>query len=247
MADQKVMGSEMLIEAHMPNPSRALQDIFDAQKRFGSKFCKFGELSRKYEDKDDPPIKFRKPDDNIKEIRREWLLTFLDCIEDEISEIRNWLPWKHWKSYENFELQETELKFELIDILHFIVSIFLLMGWNADDVFKFHEIIPERRMTESLKCDIDSIMLRSKGSLLQAWMIDIEDNKSRIKYTNKLLRGMIVSIGNSYNNPDNGQYYKHIMRNLFSLFALWGMTGKDVYNYYMSKNKENFARQERGY
>ncbi len=255
MADQKVMGEDMKVSHDMPKD--ALQSIFDAQKGFGSKFCNFTLLSRR-EDKDDPPIKMSKysakeeeKPDNILKSRIHWHQVFLDCIEDELSEVRNWLPWKHWKTYNDFQLKATELKFELIDILHFIVSEYLLMGWNAKDTMQFlgmRERPNQTEFTEQVP-DLNIAILIAKCDFMDSYLTDPKDltDEQRVNITKKSIREIIMSVGEGYKDPMSGSVYKNIMKTLFKLFVVWGMSGQDVYDFYMSKNKENFDRQARGY
>lgn len=235
MSDQKKLAGTL---EHFDLPKNALGEIFRAQKRFGSKFCDFDSIEP------DRSRKFTVQQPMTPDQITEWKNIFLDCIEDEISEIRGWLPWKHWKRYEGFEVDDVELKFELIDILHFIVSEFLIFKWNEIEVFKFFNVEGEVDKADSL----DALIYKAKGQQMARLLCDPSLHRpTQIKETLKSLRILIKLVGKGYEDPSNGKTFKDIMYVLFELFALWGMTGSDVYDYYMSKNKENFARQERNY
>jgi hypothetical protein len=224
---------------HFDLPINPLGEIFKAQKRFGSKFCDF--------DKADPKNKSKVlKNEGVFTLEQvnEWKETFLDCIEDELSEVRGWTPWKHWKNYKDFEVNVVELRFELIDILHFIISEFLLFGWTERDVFDHFKVETDINTQGSL----DSLLFMVKGHQMSRLLCDPSlDRGTQFRETKKNLRNLVKLVGRGYEEPENGLHFKSIMYILFDCFALWGMTGSDVYDYYMSKNKENFARQERGY
>lgn len=52
----------------------------------------------------------------------------IHAIHDECSELLNWLPWKHWKNYDDFKLDKTEIKFEIIDLVHFVNELWMIWG-----------------------------------------------------------------------------------------------------------------------
>jgi hypothetical protein len=232
MADQKQMGKELVKSFVMPKD--VLQSIFEAQEKFGSKFCNF----RMYANGD--PHFFGRE-------KKEWKDTFLDCIFDEISEVLNWLPWKHWKNYNGFEINVTELRFELIDILHFIVSEFLLYGISAEKVYD--SIIEDKRPALDKVTDMEELIAYCQGGLYVETRVDLTPVEAKIKVTRGLLRNMINKIGKAYvdNNLNLVEDFYAIFFTLLQLFGLWDMKAQDVYDYYMSKNQENFNRQERGY
>mgnify|MGYP007071563799 CR=1 FL=1 len=236
MADQKRLADTL---EHYDLPKNPLGEIFKAQKRFGSKFCDFDSIGL------DKKNSFRHATLPMCESDvTEWKNVFLDCIEDEISEIRGWIPWKHWKKYEGFEVDVVELRFELIDILHFIISEFLIFKWDEKEVFNFFDVNVEVDKADSL----DALLYKVKGQQMARMLCDPSLHRpTQVKETIKGLRNLIKLVGKGYEDPTNGKTFKDIMYVLFDLFVLWGMTGSDVYDYYMSKNKENFNRQERRY
>lgn len=94
-----------------------LDEMFDLQKKFGSKFVPFGHLSLKG--------------------RERWTKEFLLCLIDESCEVLNWTRWKHWKRYDE-SVDELELKYELVDMLHFLLSLMLVWGMTAEECFSMY-------------------------------------------------------------------------------------------------------------
>lgn len=61
-----------------------------------------------------------------------WTLQLVTCIDDELAEIRGWLPWKHWKNYDD-GVNWHEVDKEMIDILHFVEQYFVLRGMGPEE------------------------------------------------------------------------------------------------------------------
>ncbi len=59
---------------------------------------------------------------------------YLTCISSEVEEARMDLPWKHWKTYENFEFDREHFLEETIDILKFLMNIWITLGFRYIDV-----------------------------------------------------------------------------------------------------------------
>jgi dimeric dUTPase (all-alpha-NTP-PPase superfamily) len=93
-----------------------LEKIMEKQKEFGSKFCKFGELTL--------------------DEKQKWTKEFVLCCLDELSEILNQQNWKHWKKPE--PVDEIEMKYELIDLLHFLISMMLVWEMDANEVYSMY-------------------------------------------------------------------------------------------------------------
>jgi hypothetical protein len=231
MADQKIMGEQMVESYTMP--VSPLAAIFQAQKKFGSRFCDFNGLSTVTDGEN-----WRYPQ------KLEWHRIFLDCIFDELSEVLNWLPWKHWKTYKDFEYKDIEIRFELIDILHFIVSELLLAGLNVSDVFQYMAIEGE----ESKKPEgLAKLLLKAKSMVLGRYLKDPSIVENKKELTVSILRTMVSIVGQTYSGPTRNSNYLELMSQLLLLFTIWDMDDQMVYDYYMSKMKENESRQARGY
>ncbi|MFP9216538.1 dUTP diphosphatase, partial [Enterococcus faecalis] len=89
-----------------------------------------------------------------------WMREQKDCIDDEFRELLTSLGemsrgekeasavWKKWKA-RYIEAQEKridemspedqlEIKFELVDIFHFVLNMFVGLGMNAEEIFKLY-------------------------------------------------------------------------------------------------------------
>ena len=64
-----------------------------------------------------------------------WLKNFLDALDDESSELRKELLWKWWS---NDKLNMQNIRVEIIDILHFWISLAITAGLNADEVMRLY-------------------------------------------------------------------------------------------------------------
>ena len=123
MSDKKSMKEvekyrqKLLQNAVFPNSfPEKLEDIMNKQELFGSKFCKFGKLTL--------------------EEKQKWTKEFVLCCLDELSEILNQQNWKHWKK--PVPVNEIELKYELVDLLHFLISMMLVWEMDADEVYSMY-------------------------------------------------------------------------------------------------------------
>jgi dimeric dUTPase (all-alpha-NTP-PPase superfamily) len=107
-----------------------LQNIFSLQKQFGKRFCNFDTFNKnnlkEYEK------------DIINQEKVKWTKEFIICCQDELSEILNWLPWKHWKKYKKEKINNKEVKYEIIDLMHFVISLALLFGMTADEFYSLY-------------------------------------------------------------------------------------------------------------
>lgn len=77
------------------------------------------------------------PHDNLDDQQKvAWILNYTRALSQEISELIDSVPWKWWAKYQTFDVQNARV--EAIDILHFLVSIFQVLGMSADDVFEIY-------------------------------------------------------------------------------------------------------------
>lgn len=92
-----------------------LQEIFDLQMKFGSKFTSFGKLSQAE-----------------KQIET---LDFISHTIEELIEMRRECPIrKHWSQKKDNPVDPKRLLDEYVDVLHFFVSIALINEWTASDI-----------------------------------------------------------------------------------------------------------------
>jgi dimeric dUTPase (all-alpha-NTP-PPase superfamily) len=66
--------------------------------------------------------------------RRRWLLQYCRAASQEIAELTDCVPWKWWARYQTFDAQNARV--EIVDLLHFVISLAQVAGMDADDVFK---------------------------------------------------------------------------------------------------------------
>lgn len=109
----------------------------------------------------DKPEYNRHPDDlaNAGEVL-DWLRNQKDYIDDEFRELVTslggmsngekaasavWKPWKQEHATKRETLindlsdkDQLEIKFEMIDILHFVLNMFMALGMDSDEIFKLY-------------------------------------------------------------------------------------------------------------
>ena len=56
---------------------------------------------------------------------------------EEAIEVKEYSDWKWWKNPR--ELNEDALKEEMIDVLHFWLSLCVTMGWSAEEMFAVYQ------------------------------------------------------------------------------------------------------------
>jgi dimeric dUTPase (all-alpha-NTP-PPase superfamily) len=66
--------------------------------------------------------------------RVEWLLNYSRALSQEIAELIDSVPWKWWAKYQTFDEQNARV--EVVDMLHFVVSLAQVLGMSADDVYQ---------------------------------------------------------------------------------------------------------------
>lgn len=83
------------------------------------------------------------------EDRVHWVLNYCRAMSQEIAELTDSVPWKWWAKYQEFDQQNCRV--EIVDMLHFLISLAQVMGMSADDVFnayvKKHEVNFTRQET----------------------------------------------------------------------------------------------------
>ncbi len=88
----------------------------------------------------------------VNDLPNEWLVNYSKAIKEELLELDDELLWKWW-SKDKIDMQN--IRVELIDILHFLVSAMMCAGLNAEKVFDIyrqkHAINIKRQDTEYSK------------------------------------------------------------------------------------------------
>jgi len=70
------------------------------------------------------------------EERQKWLLQYCRALNQEVAELTDCVPWKWWAKYQTFDAQNTRV--EIVDLLHFVISLAQVAGMSADDVFEVY-------------------------------------------------------------------------------------------------------------
>ena len=85
----------------------------------------------------------------VNDLPNEWLVNYSKAIKEELLELDDELLWKWW-SKDEIDMQN--IRVELIDILHFLVSAMMCAGLSAEKVFDIyrqkHAINIKRQDTE---------------------------------------------------------------------------------------------------
>ena len=68
------------------------------------------------------------------EERQKWVLNYCRAMTQEIAELTDSVPWKWWAKYQKFDKQNARV--EVIDLLHFLISIAQVLEMTPDDVYE---------------------------------------------------------------------------------------------------------------
>ena len=66
----------------------------------------------------------------------KWIINYTIAMQQEIAELINSLPWKWWANYQKFDKQNA--KVEVIDILHFLISIAHSLDISSNDFYQIY-------------------------------------------------------------------------------------------------------------
>ena len=70
--------------------------------------------------------------------KTRWILNYCRAVNQEIAELTDSVPWKWWAKYQNFNEQNARV--EVVDLLHFVISLAQVLGMTADDVFNAYRM-----------------------------------------------------------------------------------------------------------
>jgi len=125
----EVFQFNMYIKLHSKFGDDKLDMIFDNQYKFGSKFTKFNAIANIFKNQDRSSI-------NDRAIAQNCVLEFISHTIEELIELRREFPIrKHWSVNQNKKVNIDKAKEELVDALHFFVSIALLLGIDSGTLF----------------------------------------------------------------------------------------------------------------
>jgi dimeric dUTPase (all-alpha-NTP-PPase superfamily) len=66
--------------------------------------------------------------------KARWLLNYSRAMSQELAELVDSVPWKWWAKYQKFDEQNARV--EVVDMLHFLISMAQVLGMSADDLFQ---------------------------------------------------------------------------------------------------------------
>jgi len=77
----------------------------------------------------------------------EWVLNYCRALSQELAELTDSVPWKWWAKYQTYDKQNARV--EVVDMLHFLVSLAQVLGMSAQDVheayLKKHQVNVNRQ------------------------------------------------------------------------------------------------------
>ncbi len=76
------------------------------------------------------------PDQMTEEERITWTLNYCRALSQELAELTDSVPWKWWAKYQTFDQQNARV--EVVDMIHFVVSLAQVLGLSAEDVFALY-------------------------------------------------------------------------------------------------------------
>ena len=65
-----------------------------------------------------------------------WLLNYSRALSQETAEMIDSVPWKWWAKYQNYDRPNVQV--EIVDMLHFLVSLAQVAGLGAQDVHELY-------------------------------------------------------------------------------------------------------------
>lgn len=66
--------------------------------------------------------------------KTRWILNYCRAMGQELAELTDSVPWKWWAKYQQFDEQNARV--EVVDMLHFLISMAQVLGMGADDLFQ---------------------------------------------------------------------------------------------------------------
>lgn len=66
--------------------------------------------------------------------KSKWALNYVRALQQELAELTDSIPWKWWAKYQRFDEQNARV--EVVDCLHFLVSLAQVFGMTSDDLHR---------------------------------------------------------------------------------------------------------------
>lgn len=77
-----------------------------------------------------------RPDDMTEADQQTWTLNYCRALSQELAELTDSVPWKWWAKYQTFDKQNARV--EVVDMIHFVISLAQVLGLSADDVYALY-------------------------------------------------------------------------------------------------------------
>ena len=197
--------------------------------------------------------KFRSVENISKEDKDKWINQYLICMEDEISELREYLDIYPNEKSKPFNV--IEVKKELIDILHFVMDVFISGEASSKDIEKYY--------LEKYSPEVSSVKDFMKYSFdTQTQIIALNYNKldttsiililsCKLLDNSAAIRKLISWKHWKKSNPiidKNALFFAFadLYKAMIDLFLVL-MDVSEIKQIYIEKNVENILRQENNY
>lgn len=200
--------------------------------------------------------RIRKVDNPTKEEVDKWVDKYLICVEDEIREVREHLV-LYSKNDKNNSI-DIELKKEVIDILHFMLDLFIVGGANTHDI----QFAYDKKYNVSLneKEDLIDVAYNRQKESIDEYLYTKDDiNKDiTILKASCRLSDACASVRQQiswkhWKKPNDFidfdklyLAYAEVFHEFINLCILT-MNVNEIKDIYIHKNIENILRQEYGY
>jgi len=152
------------------------------------------------------------------------MINWKRCIYMESAELIDSFPWKHWKDIEA-DLDIENIKIELVDIWHFIMS-YLLKFYNPVELANLISNL------STINCNI---------KIPQNW--NKEENKKIDEYLDVFEELMALALVKNDSEP----YQETLLEQFFKACDAVGLSFNELYKLYIGKNVLNKFRQDNGY
>ena len=201
--------------------------------------------------------RMRKVDKLTKEEQDVWIDKYLVCIEDEVREVREHLNiYCDEKKYASDDDRNLELKKEVIDILHFVMELFIVGNATQDDIKKYYNEFAVVDECDDLihvayQLQKESVHTYLNGNRKPNSDITILKASCKLLDACSLVRQQIS--WKHWKKPNKEINYDMLYRAFAAVFfefinlCVLTMEESEIRDIYVHKNVENVLRQEYGY
>lgn len=200
--------------------------------------------------------KFHPVDGLTKDEVEHWVEAYIDCVEDELSEVREHIPWQKGLIVNTKEVNVYELKKEVIDILHFVMDELVMVDIDGTTLTSLYSDVygVDLNVDNVLEAMLKYELEHHNGSVLKDLPTD-EAVMQAHNYFHDAIRNTKQHIDWKHwkkkrpelNKEDLAKALLEQWITLLSLFNILGMDSKEIYEIYVVKNVENVLRQKAGY